>query len=223
MGFMRKLTAFFYPERCPYCNKIVDAEDIACDDCLERIKTKQRPILRGTMGYRCVSSFLYDGSVRKMLIRIKFHERTQHIRQVTTILARDIRAVYGECHFDMITYVPMYPKDQRKRGYNQSELLCKVLSEELDIPVADVLKKVKHTKKQHTLTYSKRKKNLSGAFNLIDRSLVKNKSILLVDDIVTSGVTLGTCCKKLNEAKPALICCAAIADVGERYDTSAVI
>lgn len=223
MNLLLRITGFFFPERCPFCGRVIEAEDIACADCIRSILTKQRPITRGAGGYRCVSSFLYDGTVRKALIRIKFYERTQHIRQLAEILARDIRSCYADYTFDIITYVPMHPKDQRRREFNQSELLCKELSKQLDIPLLPTLKKVKRTKKQHTLTYNERRKNLSGAFVLIDRSTVKGKNILIVDDIVTSGNTLGVCCKKLNEAKPALICCAAIADAGQTHDPSAAI
>ena len=223
MGFLRKAAALLFPARCPFCSALIEAEDVACENCLRQIKEKHRPILRGVMGYRCVSSFLYDGRVRKMLVRIKFYEQTQFIRQAAVILAEDIRTAYGEYRFDLITYVPMHPKDQRKRGYNQSQLLCSALSKELNIPSAGLLNKIKQTKKQHTLTWPERRKNLSGAFRLTDRNLVKGKNILIVDDIVTSGCTLGACCRKLNEAKPAVLCCAAIADAGERHDASAVI
>ena len=219
----RKIAAFFFPERCPFCGKPVESDEIACARCTERLQEKQKPILRGVMGYRCVSSFLYDGKVRKLLIRVKFYEYVQHIRQLAVILAKDIRAVYPDISFDLITYVPMYPKDQLRRGYNQAELLCQELSKELGVTYAETLKKIKRTKKQHTLTYAERRKNLAGAFDLIDRAAVRGKNILIVDDIVTSGNTLGACCKKLNQAKPALLCCAAIADAVEQYDPSAVI
>lgn len=223
MGILRKITAFFFPERCPFCVRHIGPEDIACEKCLELIGDKQRPILRGAMGYRCVSSFVYGGRVRRALIRVKFYGHTQHIRQLAAILAGDIRRCYEEYHFDLITCVPMHPKDQRTRGFNQSELLCRELSRLLDIPFAQKLKKVKRTKKQHTLSYQERRKNLSGAFELIDREAVRGRSILIVDDIVTSGCTLGTCCKKLNQAKPALICCAAIADANVQHSEDAVI
>ena len=127
------------------------------------------------------------------------------------ILAEDIRSAYGDGCFDFITAVPMHEHDRRERGYNQSVLLAKALSERLGLPYLDTLKKTKRTKKQHRLTYSERKTNLSGAFALIDREAVRGRRILLVDDIITSGCTLGTCAKALNKGRPALICCAAVA------------
>ena len=64
---------------------------------------------------------------------------------------------------------------------------------------------------------------LTGAFELIDKELIKDKRILLIDDIVTSGYTLGNCAKKLSSAKPELICCATIASAQGKYPQSTVI
>ena len=223
MSAIRKIISFFYTERCPFCGAPIEAEEIACDKCLRMLAEKQHPIIRGAKGYRCISSFVYDGKVRRMLIRVKFHERTQHIPQIAAILAKDIRACYSEEHFDLITTVPMHQKDLRIRGYDQCEKLSKELSKLLDIPYLPTLKKIKRTKKQHKLTYRERSKNLSGAFALIDKDVVKDKRILIIDDIVTSGYTLGNCCKVLSKAKPALICCATVANANTQVDDSAVI
>ena len=111
----------------------------------------------------------------------------------------------------------------KKRGYNQSQLLSKALSSLLDIPYQDTLRKIKRTKKQHRLKYAERKTNLTGAFEVIDKELIKDKRILLIDDIVTSGYTLGNCAKKLSSAKPELICCATIASAQGKYPQSTVI
>lgn len=223
MGLARKILSFFYPERCPFCNKLIEAEDIACKDCMVLLMQKQRPVIRGAMGYRCVSSFIYDGHVRRMLIRVKFHERVQHIRQIARILAKDICEYYADEDFDLITSVPMHRKDLRERGYDQCAMLAKEISKLLDIPYEITLVKVKHTKKQHNLKYNERKKNLSGAFKLKDKDSLKGKRILLIDDIVTSGYTLGTCGKTLSNAKPGLICCATIANANTPTDKDAVI
>lgn len=223
MGILRKILAFFFPERCPYCGELIEAEDIACDKCLKILKEKQQPILRGALGFRCVCSFVYDGKVRRMLIRIKYYDRVQHIRQAAQILAKDIKSCYVEIPFDLITAVPMHRIDRMERGYNQSAVLAKELSKMLDLPYADTLEKVKRTKKQHHLKYHERKKNLSGAFRIKDKEIVSGRRILIVDDIVTSGYTLGTCCRTLARAKPRLICCAAIANADSAIGKGAVI
>lgn len=212
MNLYRHIISFFYPERCPFCNDLIDAEDIACDKCLKHLVENRRPIVRGAGGFRCISSFAYEGSVRRMLIRIKFRDRVQHIRQVAVFLSEDIRRCYDWIVFDLITAVPMHPKDQHERGFNQCVLLAQELSKLLDIPYQPTLEKIKRTRKQHHLKFVERRKNLAGAFRIIDKDSVRGKRILIVDDIVTTGNTLGACCKVLTRAKPELICCSTIAN-----------
>lgn len=220
---LKKIIAFFYPERCPYCNSVIEADQIACDRCMKILREKQQPIARGARGYRCIASFIYDGAVRRALINIKFREKIQFIPQMADILAQDIQSCYKGELFDLITAVPMHPKDQKKRGYNQSELLAKELSRMLGIPYVPTLIKVKHTKKQHHLKYTERRTNLSGAFSVIDKTRITGKKILIVDDIITSGVTLGTCCKTISRAKPDIICGAALANAQTTVSKDSVI
>lgn len=223
MKFIRKLTALFYPERCPYCGTLIEACEIACGKCYEEIKQKHQPLSGGAKGFRYVSTFAYDGKVRRMILRMKFHDRTQYIPQIAQLLAGDITSAYGQHAFDLITAVPMHPDDFKKRGYNQSVLLAKELGKLLGLPYRDTLQKIKKTKKQHLLKYQERKTNLNGAFKTIDKDTVKGKRILIVDDIVTSGYTLGSCCKVLSRAKPETICCAAIADAHDKYPEETII
>lgn len=223
MSFIRKLTAFFFPERCPYCGALIEACEIACDKCFDEIRRKHTAIKGGAGGYRCVSTFTYDGKVRRMIIRIKYHDRTQYIPQVAELLADDIRSAYGDDAFDIITAVPMHKKDLSVRKYNQSVLLAKELGKLLDLPYLDTLDKIKKTKKQHQLNYNERKTNLNGAFRLTDKESLKGKRILIIDDIVTTGTTLGKCCKALGKAKPDLICCATVASARKKYPASTVI
>ncbi len=223
MKLLYPLFCAMFPERCPYCGVIIESGRIACDNCLKKLDSLQKPIVRGTFGYRCISSFLYDGLVRRMILRIKYHERIQYLPQIAVIMAKDIRKEYGAYHFDMISAVPMHKKDLQKRGYNQAVLLAKALSKLLEIPYADTLTKIKHTKKQQQLKYAQRKKNLIGAFEVIDKELIKEKSILMIDDIITTGITLGACCKTLNRAKPRMLCCATIANANQHLPESAII
>ena len=214
---------FFFPERCPYCNKVVEPEEYACENCRKMLRDKHQAIKSGARGYRCVSSFIYDGRVRRILLRIKFHERTQFLPQLAVILAQDIRNTYPDIAFDCITAVPMHKRDLHKRGFNQSEILARSLGELLELPYLETLTKIKRTKQQHRLKFAERKKNLNGAFAVIDKELVRGKRILVIDDIITSGCTLGNCCKTLNKAKPELLCCATIASARNDYPNESII
>ena len=223
MEFVRKLTALFYPERCPYCSALIEATQIACARCYDEIRRKHIPIPAGARGFRCISTFAYDCRVRRMILRLKYHDRTQYIPQIAELLRKDIQNAYSGEEFDFITAVPMYKNDLKKRGYNQSTLLAKELGKRLGLPYLDTIDKIKKTKKQHHLKYQERKTNLNGAFKVIDKDAVTGKKILIIDDIITSGYTLGNCCRVLSRAKPELICCATIASAQNKYPESTVI
>ena len=211
----RHIVAFFYPERCPYCSALMEPDDIACPQCGKSVLGSVVTIRRGVMGSRCVSPFAYEVRVRKAIVNFKFHDMPQHARPLAAVLAETIREEYPVDEIDLITYVPLHKKDLRKRGYNQSQLLANELSDTLSLPCEETLVKVKYTKKQHKLKFSERKKNLSGAFELVDKELIKGKNVLLIDDVMTSGNTLSVCVKKLYAAKPYQVYCAVVASAAE--------
>ena len=92
---------------------------------------------------------------------------------------------------DVMVFVPMLKKDQRKRGFNQSYLLAKELSNIISVPVLeDALVKVKKTKKQVGLKRKDRKVNLKDAFKLTSSKDIKDKSVLIIDDVMTTGSTV---------------------------------
>ena len=208
---LNRIVCFIFPARCPYCSAVIEPEAFACEKCLNKVIKARQPITRGASGFRCVASFKYSGRVGNTLCAVKFSERTQYIPQLARVMAADIESLYNGITFDLITAVPMHPTDLRRRGYNQSVLLAKELSDLLSIPYADTLIKIKRTKKQHRLKFRERKTNLKGAFKTADKEAVKEKNILLIDDIITSGITLGSCCGTLAKAKTGIICCAAAA------------
>ena len=220
---LQYLRALIFPERCPFCGKLVEANEIACKDCYEALRLKHSAIQSGAGGFRCISSFPYGGKVRRAILRVKYHDRVQYIPQLAAILADDINSAYGENGFDLITDVPMHKADIKERGYNQSQILAKELSKLLSVPYAETIVKIKRTKKQHNLKFTERKTNLSGAFKLIDKDIATGKRILLTDDIITSGCTLGLCGKVLSRAKPKKICCATIATAQNKYPEDTVI
>ena len=84
----------------------------------------------------------------------------------------------------------MHKKDEQKRGYNQSQLLANELSKLMKIPCVNTLRKVKRTRPQHNLPAVQRRNNLNGAFRIIDKNIVKGKTILIIDDVISTGGSL---------------------------------
>lgn len=103
---------------------------------------------------------------------------------------------------DLIAYVPLFKKKEKKRGFNQSEKLAKELSKLVKIPVShNNLQRIKETVTQTNLSFKERQENLDGAFAVVDKSEFKNKNILLIDDVLTTGSTVEHCSKVLKKAK----------------------
>lgn len=101
---------------------------------------------------------------------------------------------------DVIIPVPLHRKRLRERGFNQAELLARVVSKYYERPVVSALERVKDTRAQFDLPREDRFKNITGAFKVSDSKSVYNKRILLLDDIYTTGSTIAECSKALRTA-----------------------
>ena len=189
--FIRK---FFFPARCPFCKNVMGIDEYCCPHCKDKLpSTYIENFARG--GYRCVSSFPYDGVYKSAIKGLKFNNKPRRSKQLAMLMESD-------------TSVPLHRKRQRQRGYNQSQLIGKELSALLNIPYVEVLEKHKDNEIQHTLKAKYRIKNVKNAYGLIDRKLVKNKNVLIVDDIITTGCTLGECSKVIrNGGAKCVACC----------------
>ena len=213
----RKITPFyrlvcaFLPERCPFCDDPVIPGKLFCDKCKKKIKFVH--FCKGVKGgFPCVSTFPYDDHYKAAVIRFKFHQRKQYAYQMARMMAITILLEYSQENFDMITYVPLHKERLKERGYNQCELLSAELSKILNIPSVPTLIKTKHTKPQHTISKLKeRQENVKNAYKVIDKNQVNGKRILLIDDIVTTGNTIGECASVLDKSGARAVFCASFA------------
>ncbi len=133
-------------------------------------------------------------------------------RKLAEIIFDKITAV--GYNFDIIIPVPMYYKKERERGYNQAELLSRFLGEYTGISVVtDCIFRIRQTAPMNKLGSRDRKKNLDGAFELDSEraSVVYNRTVLLVDDIYTTGTTMNHCSRLLRDAGAKRIVIAAVA------------
>lgn len=200
----------FLPERCPYCQKVIPLGRLYCDECAEQFtEITYHTYARG--GYLTVCPLPYDGIFAEAIKGFKFSNRQQHAYQLARVMADAISREYKDEAFDMITFVPLHPKKLRERGYNQSELLARELSELLNIPLVTALRKTRNNQPQHSLKASRRESNVKGVYKLTDKRIAQCKRILLIDDIITTGNTLGECGRILTEGGADKVLCASFA------------
>ncbi len=219
----------FFPARCPVCNKIGQRHLHMCEQCENEVER---------IGYRCLgcglpqascqcsrnnfslflaAPFLYKENIRQAIHRFKFGNETDLAIFFGKEIAECVAKEFGDVKFDVITCVPQTKRKRRKRGYNQSALLAKQISAELKIPFNELLLfKTRETADQHDLRGKDRLKNLQNAFTAENDEAVKGKTILLCDDIKTTGATLNECRKALFRAGAETVCCATIAVTPEK-------
>ena len=199
-----------FPRKCILCGSVLTGNELdLCHDCRTGAPVFDEE--RRVSGIEAVCIlWYYEGAVRESLLWFKFHNRPGYAEGYGRMLAMRIA---GELHgIDLITWVPVSGKRRRERGYDQSELLARAVSKELGIPARATLKKVRHNPAQSGITdLEQRKANVQDAYQVLDSAAVKDKRVLLIDDILTTGATAAECARMLREAGAAEVSLAAVA------------
>ena len=144
------------------------------------------------------SPLVYEGETRKIIYSLKFGKKKYLAQTLGALMADEF--LKDNMEADIIVYVPMTEAEEKKRGFNQSELLAEEVGKRLNIAVLPALVKIKETKAQKELGGKERAQNLEGAFACVFEQ-VNNRKILLIDDIFTTGATANECAKVLLKAK----------------------
>ena len=143
----------------------------------------------------------YENIIRDKIIDYKFKEKTYLHKTFEKMIINNQKIYSFLKKYDIMIPVPIYITKRWARGYNQTELIAKGLSKKLNIKLkSNVLKKIRNTKKQSSLTKTERKQNIKDAFIVINENDIADKKIILFDDIITTGSTLNECSKILRKA-----------------------
>ncbi len=168
--------------------------------CYKCAREKNKCSCKGTQNYydAIAAPFYYEGCVRHGVHIFKFRNGLRNYEAYSAEMSETVKERFSDVKFDYITEVPMTRKSRKKRGYNQCFYLAKGISENLGIEHnSEVISKIYNTKIQHEIKYYLRKGNLTGVFDIPNPSDVRGKTILLCDDISTTGETLNECAKML--------------------------
>ena len=209
-----------FPRRCPMCDNIIGLEGMSvCPACKGKAVRLQEPFCRRCgkqlleeteeCCYDCrnrnhafdegAALFRYD-TVRESVFRFKYMERQEYKQFYGEEICEQLGAKICGWEADALIPVPIHAGRLKKRGYNQAQLLAEEIGERLGIPVySDYVVRVKNTRPQKELDDAGRQNNLKRAFN-IARNDVKLKTIIIVDDIYTTGSTVDAVAQECRKA-----------------------
>lgn len=141
--------------------------------------------------------FSKQGKVQKLLHQLKYGGKPELGEVIGNRLGNELKELQTD-KFDVIIPVPLHKKKLRRRGYNQSEVFAKGLSQALGVPLkTDILYRVKMSHTQTHKSRVERWQNISDAFELTKPDSLADKHVLLVDDVITTGATLEACAKEI--------------------------
>ena len=222
--------------RCVSCSREIVDQGYFCEDCYKRLPVNDGPFCdhcgrkvkvgrqycttckgRLTAVDKARSAFNYEKPISTLIKKAKYKGDTYLLdvfidRMVFSYLKSGL-----DCN--CVTFVPMTEKALKKRGYNQSELLAKKVAQRLNLPVLYCLEKTKQTERQAKLSREQRLKNLQDTFKVTDKKQVNEKTVLIVDDVTTTGATAEAIALKLKRAGASSVKLLTVASVPpkERY------
>jgi len=205
---------FLFPARCLNCGKLGNYLCPNCQKNLKKIRIQKCPVCQkpsplGTTHPHCLapasldgvfSIYYYQKPLKKLIKKFKY----QHAFSLAPLLVQLATPVIPPFFktFDLLIPAPLFSKRQKDRGFNQAELLAKYFSICLNTPYnSNILKKIKPTLPQADIkTKAQRTKNIRAAFICQNKAIIKNKSIILIDDITTTYSTLTEAAKTLKRS-----------------------
>jgi len=187
-----------YPPTCGICGKFNSKS--LCNKC--KIKLEKEFIFKEDNYQEDISKnfiehyyfFKYENLIRSQILAIKFQEKPYIYKTIAYFIKKMQKSFEKLKKYDIIIIVPISKQRKRDRGYNQSELLAREISKILEVPIArKILYKTKNTVPQSSLNKKQREENAKGVYKANNISKIKNKKILLIDDIYTTGNTVNEC------------------------------
>jgi ComF family protein len=175
------------------------------DGCIEHAYRCSYCMRREPAFDRARSAVRYRGPAQPLVQALKYNGAVHVVRDWMPWLVACVRQHYARMHADAVTFVPLHPKKERERSYNQAHLLAGGLARELCVPLAGTLARLRYTETQTNLDMEKRRENITGAFAVVGREWVRGRRFLLVDDVMTTGATVNECARMLKGAGAAAV------------------
>ena len=208
--FGKAIRRVFFPHHCFLCGEVIYPHQRVCGDCVHHRPYIYPPICercgrnkedcrcgkRHRAFDRCVSPFYHKGVAAQGIYTLKSRGYHVTVEGFADEMAEVVRREYGGLPLDCVTSVPLHKKDWVERGFDQAQKLGQAVAERLCLPYEVTLTKITRTAPQKELKAVQRSGNLLGVFDVC--ADVSGKTILLVDDVITTGATLDECAKMLK-------------------------
>jgi ComF family protein len=228
-NIIQQLISFIFPTTCICCDQIINYQGIFCINCFKKLlfispikcqvcslPFKQQLIFDNqSKCAKCLAKkpkfdetyaiFIYNSEISKALTKFKYYDHLYLAKKFSYLLKNQFHSIISDA--DIICSVPMHPKKLRIRKFNQANIIAREIDKEKYLP--ELLLKVKNNQAQVYLSKNKRKKNLRNSFSLNNslKNKINDKTIIIVDDVMTTGTTAHYCAKilKKNGAKKVII------------------
>ena len=217
----KKFLEIIFPNSCISCSTIISSDGLFCAKCFAKVKficdpkcqicaypfeveIKHLPpfcgkcLAKKPYYDKALAIYQYNEIIAKALTNLKYNDQTFLAKKFAQILLKKFKDEIENC--DIICAVPLHKKRLQKRKFNQAALIARFLDKKKFIP--DLLWRLVNTVSQVNLKREERERNLKKAFlvNKKYRNLIKDKTVLLIDDVATTGATINNCAKALNKA-----------------------
>ena len=204
---LRDLVNLFYPDNCMLCEKpLIESEQQICLDCLCDLPKTNYHLNKGNQARNLfsghpqvdeVTAFLFfekDGITQKLIHSLKYNDNKDLAEYIGRMAAFELQKHGFYASINSIIPIPLHPKKEKQRGYNQSELIAKGISSVYGCQIDNkLLKRVTYTKSQTRKSVFDRHVNVEKIFDVTDIEYLYGKHVLLVDDVITTGATISSC------------------------------
>lgn len=224
--YVQALLDVFYPRTCLYCRSNINyhCEQYICGNCRKNIPfVNERHCSRcgSVLGQYSVTSEVkgcafcrsehlyhdsltaiayYDGAIKVLIHKYKYERQRFLYKAIGDFLRTNKKLAELMREIDIVVPVPLYWRKKLQRGFNQSELIAREIHRAFLTPFSvNNLIRIKNTTSQTRLSKNKRYSNVQKAFFVKNPAIMKGKRVLLVDDVLTTGLTMRECAKKLKE------------------------
>ncbi|MBP2630549.1 MAG: phosphoribosyltransferase [Firmicutes bacterium] len=191
-----------FPPKCPICHNYIDERGAWCTLCLCQVVAKHyAPLDIKNMKFldRCIVLGHYKAGMKQIIHAVKYYKKLYYIASLVWLLNHKV-SLESLQEIDIVVPVPLHKDRLEERGFNQTEKIFKPWAAQQGTEWQSILRRKKATLKQHNLTIAQRKQNIKDAFCITKQCDIQGKTILLVDDIFTTGATMNECAKVLKSA-----------------------